>query len=199
MDNASFVVANVAKVGKPITSSTTCTIPFDATISAAVTLAIPLKVTPDDVLKYILKLSPPVLVAFVLLYPDPASTRLVEVTVPVMTWFKRILLRMSVGTSESDIKPFAVKNVSNAAFVGANTVNSPPLKTSTKFPSAADKAATRLLKSGVSIAISTIFEGPGGVVTLSSSSEQDCTENPISSKKVNFDNLSKFFIYIIFV
>ena len=194
VDNAGLETAKVTTVGSPITSSTTCTIPFEATISAATTLEIPLKVTPEEVSKYKLKLSPSMLDAFVVLYPEPASTRLVEFTVPEITWFKRILLRTSVGTSERDIKPFAAKNVSNASFVGANTVNSPPLNTSTKFPSATDNAATRLLKSGVSIAISTILEGPVGVVTSSSSSEQDCIENPTNNKNVNLDNFSKFFI-----
>jgi hypothetical protein len=96
-------------------------------------------------------------VALVLVYPETVLTKVAEFTVPVITWFNKISLRTSVGTSDKDAKPLSVKNVSKAKLFGASTVYSPPLNTSTKFPSATDKAATKLLRSEVFNAIYTIF------------------------------------------
>lgn len=125
------------------------------------TLEIPLNTTPSEVLKYKLKLSSSALVALVEEYPAPKVAKSVELTDPAITWLSKIFASKSVGTSPKDSKLFSERNVSKAALVGASTVNSPPLKVVTKSPSAAPSAATRLLKSGVSIAISAIVPGSG--------------------------------------
>ena len=109
-------------------------------------------------------------------YPEPAVTKSVEVRSPEITWFNKTCVKTSTGTSSNVAKPLSLKNVAKASFVGAKTVNGPsPLRASTK--SAAVKAATKELNSGVAIARSTIFGCVGIISLLLSSSLQAANVN----------------------
>jgi len=80
-----------------------------------------------------------------------------------------MLDKTSVGTSSKDANPLAERNPTKASFVGANTVKLPPLKVVNKSPSAAVRASTRILSSGVAAAVSTIVNSSGAAcVSLSS-------------------------------
>ena len=74
-----------------------------------------------------------------------------------------MLDKTSVGTSSKDANPLAERNPAKASFVGANTVKFPPLKVVTKSPSAAVRASTSILSSGVAAAVSTIVNSSGSV------------------------------------
>ena len=117
-----FVEANVTTVGSSIKISTTCTTPFEAAISGLRTFVTPLKTIPLLVEKYILRKSPSVFVAFVDVYPLPAPVRSEDCTVPVMTWFSRIFLSISVGTSSIELNPLVPNQSSNAKLFGARRV-----------------------------------------------------------------------------
>ena len=96
-----------------------------------ITLLIPFNVTPLSVLIYKLRLFPvEASVAFVATYP---VLKPVDWKLPFTTWFNRIELKTSVGTSSRLANPFAAKKSPKAAFVGANTVNGPfPSNTDTR-------------------------------------------------------------------
>ena len=74
--------------------------------------------------------------------------------------------------------------------MGARTVYSPPLRTSTRFPSAACKAATRLVKSLDELANSTMFDDGGVRVTSSLSSQ----EKVVKAKSDKIDSLNNLLI-----
>jgi hypothetical protein len=57
----------------------------------------------------------------VLVYPDPAVTKSVEVRSPAITWFNKTCCNKATGTSSKVAKPLSAKNVANASFVGAKT------------------------------------------------------------------------------
>ena len=96
--------------------------PFEAAISGLRTFVTPLKTIPLLVEKYILRKSPSVFVAFVDVYPLPAPVRSEDCTVPVMTWFSRIFLSTSVGTSSIELNPLVPNQSSNAKLFGARRV-----------------------------------------------------------------------------
>ena len=80
-----------------------------------------------------------------------------------------MLDKTSVGTSSKDANPLAERKAAKASFVGASTVKLPPLKMVNKSPSAAVRASTSILNSGVAAAVSTIVNSSGtGCVSLSS-------------------------------
>lgn len=131
------------EVGRMRTASRTCTTPFEAMISAWITVASLIITTAFTVTVTLLPCK------VVMCMPLERS---VERIAPETTWYRRTLV--SAGVSAKSSVPLG--SASKASFVGAKTVKGPSLE-STSTRSAATTASTRIERSSVAIARSTIL------------------------------------------
>ena len=109
-----------------------------------------------------------------------------------------MLDKTSVGTSSKDANPLAERNPAKASFVGASTVKSPPLKVVNKSPSAAVRASTSMLNSGVAAAVSTIVNTTCSVGSSLSSLSHEIIKKLKVNKNSNLFNFNTFFIKLVF-
>ncbi len=125
-----------------------CTTPFDPITSAVTTLA---SFTYTPPLRWTIVTSSPLRV-----FTTCVAFRSPDLMLPEITWYRRTFCSVFLFAGCRSESRSAFGSAANAAFVGAKTVNGPAPE-SVPARSAAVTAATRVDRSGVATASSTMF------------------------------------------